>query len=158
MTYGIRIDIDTRSAERAWDEGVLLLAQSMAPIVREALRQGSQTAKLGDFKDRTGDLRQSIRGVRTVTQLGFAEGELQAGVSPDLEYASFVEYGTRRHIIEGNPTLSFKVGNRWIHTRRVRHPGTAARKFMAMGAERSRQVLVERIERAIERLTARMKG
>jgi hypothetical protein len=47
----------------------------------------------------------------------------RGGVESRLDYASHVEYGTRRHIIEGNRYLRFWVGRRMVIRRRVQHPG-----------------------------------
>lgn len=51
------------------------------------------------------------------------------------EYASFVDQGTRPHVIEGNPLLSFSWGGQQVIVHSVQHPGTAATNFFSDKAE-----------------------
>jgi hypothetical protein len=156
VTYGIRIDIDTREAAGAWDEAVNALANEAITATRQALRIGAQTARgQGNFQDRSGALRDSIRGIMLIAQLGFAEGELQAGVSPDAPYASFVEEGTAAHVIPGPVTFKGSDGQ-WRTLTDVQHPGARADLFMFAGALAAEAALRSAITAAVGRMNARM--
>lgn len=76
----------------------------------------------------TGRLRASIRGEyrRTWTL------RPQFTVGSDVEYAGFVNDGTRPHQIRPRnaSVLRFRVGNRWVYARVVNHPGTRPRPFL----------------------------
>lgn len=43
-------------------------------------------------------------------------------------HAIFMEKGTRKHTIRArkHPYLVFKIGDQWIRTKKVKHPGTSA--------------------------------
>lgn len=43
---------------------------------------------------------------------------------------TYLEYGTRPHIIYGRPVLRFKIGSEVIFSAYVRHPGTQPRLFI----------------------------
>lgn len=53
-------------------------------------------------------------------------------VGSDVEYAGFVNDGTRPHIIRPRnaQALRFRVGGRVVFARVVHHPGTRARPFL----------------------------
>lgn len=76
----------------------------------------------------TGRLRASIRGEarRTWTL------RPQFTVGSDVEYAGFVNDGTRPHQIRpvNASVLRFRVGSRWVYARVVNHPGTRPRPFL----------------------------
>jgi phage gpG-like protein len=76
----------------------------------------------------TGRLRASIRiesrrtlSLRSVFTIG-----------SDVEYAAFVNDGTRPHIIrpKNAQALRFKIGGRVVYAKVVHHPGTRARPFL----------------------------
>ncbi|MEM2003164.1 MAG: HK97 gp10 family phage protein [Nitrososphaerota archaeon] len=54
-------------------------------------------------------------------------------VGSKAEYASFVEFGTRPHVIYPRRAraLRFEVDGEVVFARRVHHPGTPAQKFVA---------------------------
>jgi HK97 gp10 family phage protein len=71
----------------------------------------------------TGELRESI-GV-----------QVQPGrvvVGPTAAHATYVEYGTKPHIIEpkNKKALAFKVNGKTVIVKRVQHPGTKAQPFV----------------------------
>jgi hypothetical protein len=156
VVYKVDVEIDFREAQSAWDDAVNQLANAATSATRGALRAGAQTARdQARFQDRTGALRESIRGVLTVAQLGFAEGELQAGVNPDAPYASFIEHGSPPHNIPGPCTFKGSDGQ-WRTMTDVQHPGTKADLFMFAGALAAEQHLRSALSRAMESLRARM--
>ena len=77
---------------------------------------------------RTGRLRASIR----VESRRTATLRSKFTIGSDVEYAAFVNDGTRPHIIRARnaPFLVFRVGGRWVRVRQVHHPGTRARPFL----------------------------
>lgn len=78
---------------------------------------------------RTGRLRSSIRA--EPPRIFSLRGSLTVG--SDLEYAGFVNDGTRPHQIKprrSGGVLRFVVGGRVVYARVVNHPGTRARPFL----------------------------
>jgi HK97 gp10 family phage protein len=80
---------------------------------------------------RSGHLSQSLRS-RPVTG-SFFDGGVEGGIQSPLPYASYVEDGTRPHLIEPR----FRKALRWpagasgfAFAQRVRHPGTDPNPFM----------------------------
>jgi HK97 gp10 family phage protein len=53
----------------------------------------------------------------------------EAQVYMGVNYGKFIEYGTKPHVIQGKPILSWKVGGQRFFARRVNHPGTKPRPF-----------------------------
>ena len=83
---------------------------------------------------RTGKLRRSIRKKVNLQAL-------TAEVGPTVEYAVYVEYGTRPHIIRPvrAQALRFEVAGRVVFAKLVRHPGTKPRPFVRETAEAVRR-------------------
>ncbi|MFD3535242.1 HK97 gp10 family phage protein [Streptomyces sp. NPDC058664] len=76
----------------------------------------------------TGRLRASIR-VERRSILGLRQ---RWTVGSDVEYAPWVNDGTRPHIIRPRrgKALKFKMGGRTVYAAVVHHPGTRARPFL----------------------------
>jgi len=93
----------------------------------EAGRQVVQRAKVL-APVRTGRLRSSIRA--EPPRIFSLRGSLTVG--SDVEYAGFVNDGTRPHRIvpKNGSVLRFTVGGRVVYARVVNHPGTRARPFL----------------------------
>lgn len=72
---------------------------------------------------RTGRLRQSI---------AIREQSNSITVGPDTEYAEFVEFGTRPHVIKpkNKKALAFMAGGQMVVVKQVNHPGTKAKPFV----------------------------
>ena len=72
---------------------------------------------------RTGRLRQSI-AVRQTSE--------SVTVGPNTEYAGFVEFGTKPHIIlpKKGKALAFMVGGQAVVVKKVNHPGTRAQPYV----------------------------
>lgn len=78
---------------------------------------------------RTGRLRASIR-VESRSILGLRS---KYTIGSDVEYAAFVNDGTRRHVITskpGGPPLTFMWHGRLVHVRKVTIPAQPARPFL----------------------------
>ena len=77
---------------------------------------------------RTGRLRGSIRAEEP--RIFSLRGSVKVG--SDLEYAAFVNDGTRPHIIRPRraQVLRFTVGGRTVFAKVVHHPGTRPRPFL----------------------------
>ena len=76
---------------------------------------------LGDFFDATQDWREDVT-VRDPTRT----------IGTPLEHGPYVEYGTRPHVITGDP-LSFIDDGQRVFTQRVMHPGTDAQPHVRPG-------------------------
>ena len=105
------------------------IPEEIAPIVRDAMRQGARWI-LEEARNLcpvdTGELRNSIK-IRE-------RGAYEFHVVADTEYAYFVEYGTRPHIIRPRKAKVLRWFDRWtgkpIFARYVRHPGTRRQPFL----------------------------
>lgn len=77
---------------------------------------------------RTGRLRASIDFRKT----SFFSLRPKITVFSDVEYAPFVNDGTRPHVIrpKNAKALRFRVGGRIVYARVVNHPGTKPRPFL----------------------------
>lgn len=77
---------------------------------------------------RTGRLRSSIRA--EPPRIFSLRGSVKVG--SDLEYAAWVNDGTRPHVIRPRTKryLKFQVGGRTVFARKVNHPGTKPRPFL----------------------------
>jgi HK97 gp10 family phage protein len=95
--------------------------------LEEAARQVVNRAKVLAPVD-TGRLRASIRveSRRTFTFRSVYT------VGSNVEYAGFVNDGTRPHVIRPRnaQALRFRVGGRVVYARVVNHPGTRAKPFL----------------------------
>lgn len=76
----------------------------------------------------TGRLRSSGK----IEYSGFFTFRPKATVRFDVEYAEFVNDGTRPHVIRPRTAkaLRFTVGGRVVYARVVRHPGTRGTRFL----------------------------
>lgn len=76
----------------------------------------------------TGRLRASIRA--EPPRIFSLRGSVTVG--SDLEYAGYVNDGTRPHVIRPRRAraLRFRVGGRVVYARLVNHPGTRAKPFL----------------------------
>lgn len=76
----------------------------------------------------TGRLRNSIKTTRKLTARG---PTYQVGTN--VEYAPYVENGTRPHVIRPRraQVLRFKVNGRTVYAKVVHHPGTRAQPFLS---------------------------
>lgn len=74
----------------------------------------------------TGRLRSSIRN--TVSR----SGDAVADIHTNVDYAPFVELGTRPHIIRARnaQALRFRWHGRTFYAKSVHHPGTPAKSFL----------------------------
>lgn len=105
--------------------------------VSDATRAAHENAKSTPlFNDRTGKLRASIEGFDT----GAFTGKVHAGTP----YATFMENGTRPHVIlpRNGPFLIFQINGATIFARKVNHPGTKKRPFMATAKARGTTVFI----------------
>lgn len=95
--------------------------------LREASRQVVNRAKVL-APVRTGRLRSSIRAEPP----RFFSLRASVKVGSDLEYAGFVNDGTRPHriVARNAQVLRFRVGGRLVFVKAVNHPGTRPRPFL----------------------------
>lgn len=100
------------------------------------------------FNDKTGKLRSSIAATdasRTVIR-----------VQAKTAYARFVESGTAAHdiVASAGKLLRFVVGGAVFYRRRVHHPGTKPRPFMANTAREMAPVFSREVVDALNRMLA----
>lgn len=138
--------IDTTAIRKALVELNGDLQTAAAKSLDEATEAAAQDARATtEFKDRTGELRQSIESGRG-TGAAFTSF-VRAGAA----YASFVEDGTPPHeIVSHGGMLSFVVNGQRIFRRKVNHPGTSPRPFMEHASFVGEVVLTNALEESSE--------
>lgn len=102
-------------------------SRDVARVAREVEARAKQLAPVD-----TGRLRASISAQPRVTFRGPT-----VRVTADVNYATFVENGTRPHVIRPRraQVLKFKVGGRTVYAKVVHHPGTKGVHFMAKAVQ-----------------------
>ena len=100
--------------------------------VNKAAEKGAETAKtVHRWKDKTGFLSAHI-GWQPLPHIN---AEPRAEFFAEAEYASFINWGTKPHPIEGSPLAwrePYPDGD-WVVTTHVNHPGTVPDPFMTDG-------------------------
>lgn len=76
------------------------------------------------WKDRTGDAREGLKAAA----ISISDSAWQIVLSHSVEYGKYLEEGTPPHKIHPDPKkhayLHFKVGDHFVKTKEVNHPGT----------------------------------
>lgn len=167
--------INETEFRRDLDRAVGEISDGTTRGVRMGLDEGADEARASRaFKDRTGDLRKSIRGIIETSTRGGAVGFLEARVP----YASFVEEGTEPHVIRpkapsGTPKSkrlpgqgvraktdigTHRVALRWydegggIHfAREVHHPGSKPHPFIGPALQKTERVIYREVELGVNR-------
>ena len=123
----------------------------LSAAVRQLLGQLASAAYLHaratkSFKDRTGNLRNSIqRGERSPWALFVKAG------GPGARYAKFVEEGTKAHEIRARRAtfLRFEKDGEVVFRRRVFHPGTKPTRFMQSARNVAEALAEKMIEKTV---------
>jgi HK97 gp10 family phage protein len=80
---------------------------------------------------------------------------ISVSIYPTVNYAKFVEYGTKPHVIlpKRAKALRFKTkGGKWVITRKVQHPGTKANAFVKRAYEKSIKPVTDLFQDLIDRI------
>jgi HK97 gp10 family phage protein len=117
------------------------LEGKVADCVQKAVRDVEAQAKARAAVD-TGAMKSSITGRMT--------GRFSGEVAPHVEYAIFVEYGTRAHVITAKNAGALYWPGAAHPVKSVNHPGTAAQPFMRPAAEAVRGPFTSCIRQAVE--------
>lgn len=152
--------------------------QGLETAVMDACKTGADTAQQGGFKDQSGQMRKRIHWRLLQSSLAEASGEF---VSP-VEYSSYVEKGTRPHVIRpkmrggdlkgplrpgqsrrsADDVGTHRVKLRWfdegggIHFARVvNHPGTQPLPFMKPARAAANAALRRRLQENIAKAAER---
>ena len=140
---------DCLSYLKRCEEGILEAGRHGARVAAlEAWKSARSTDK---WQNRTGTLRASIQYENTNTS--DALGEFRSKVTAGARYATFVEAGTRPHMIVGNPMLTFVWKGVRVHFRYVRHPGTKPTYFMQAAARDGESAAIDVMNADTERAT-----
>jgi Bacteriophage HK97-gp10, putative tail-component len=158
MSFSFRIDV------AAALQGIERLNAEILSVARQSLRQAASHAvtlarQTTTFKDRTGNLRASIRfedrGLWDYRAVAGGVGS-RATNRKGAQYALFVEEGTRPHAIEARraKALRFVMNGEIIFRRRVWHPGTKATNFMRDARDEAERTMVMFLEDGLGRAIA----
>lgn len=127
----IEVDMNEEQARRVFVRFADEDAKKRAKRVLNFAQQEVPTGK-------TGELRNSLR----VTQSREVTGRYTTGydVTANTSYALFVHEGTRPHVIQGKPLLSFfwATTGRIMVLPKVNHPGTKPNRFLTRALRRAR--------------------
>lgn len=132
------IEIDASDLEAKAAAFMNDLPKVVRRSVLDAAKAGERAA-VAAAPHRTYRLRNQIEGRMVSTSEASAEAELISAA----EYSSFVNDGTRPHVIRPRnaAVLAFDRGGSPVFARRVQHPGTAAQPFMKAGEDAADEVL-----------------
>lgn len=89
--------------------------------------------------------------LRTSIQSSYNASKLSASVSSALEYAAYLEGGTRAHGPVTAPYLVFNINGHWVRAKRVR--GIKARKFFKQGFDDAQHLIQGYFDAAIAAIT-----
>jgi hypothetical protein len=134
--------------ERALDEGLHIASDGLRKALADGLDAGAAEARATHpYQDRTHKLTDSIRGRVEVSAPGAAVGVIEA----TAKYSQFVERGTEPHEIESRRhgkrrALHWVSGGQDFFARRVNHPGTDPRPFIAPAAQAAERYIERQIE------------
>lgn len=145
--FAVRIDAsdclrNLKTVERRILDVPRVQLQEVAKVAYRAARSTTL------FKDRTGELRGTIDIVD--------KGAYWKRVIARARHGRFIEEGTKAHVIlpRRGRFLKFVVGGHTVFARKVNHPGTAKRPFMAnaaaAGGQAMRVLFDEGIAKAID--------
>lgn len=141
--------VGVEELERAWADSVGIIRQGVAGGVTRAATEGASEARdRHRFKNQSGDLERSIQAIVR----GWSGDTFHAVIRASVPYASYVEEGTRPHLIEARraQALRFIDANGDLRFARiVRHPGTQALPFMGLAYLKAERVLIREIESAV---------
>lgn len=134
---------------QAWLRVRAAVRHGMRVGVESGCKEGAALARDSHkFKNRTGELEASIFGQLT----GNGDNEQRGEIVAKAKYASFVEEGTRPHVIRGRNggMLVFQWQGRTIRVRSVNHPGTKSLPFMGQAYIKCEMVAMREIEIGIK--------
>lgn len=155
MMFGAELEGEAEFAE-AWGSATNIIRDGAAQGVIRGVREGVAEAKRNHtFKNQSGTLEESIQG----TALGWRGDKFEGVIRATAKYASFVEEGTRAHIIEPRraDALGFVGSDGNLRFARiVRHPGTKPMPFMAIAYLKAERVIIREAELGVERAQARL--
>jgi phage gpG-like protein len=99
------------------------------------------------LKGEEGSRRHYITGTLAKSIYNKVVQSMERIVGTGLEYAKYIEFGTRPHIIQPKtkPYLKFKVNGQWVTTKLVNHPGFKGESFLNWAAVNQRQKHRDRI-------------
>lgn len=137
----------------AWGSATNIIRDGAAQAVMRGVREGAAEARTKHtFRNRTKTLEESIEG----TALGWKGDRFDGLIRATAPYASYVEEGTKAHLIPGNPLLSFESKGRRVVVHWVEHKGTKPMPFMALAYLKAERVIIREIELGIERAQERL--
>lgn len=136
-----------------WRNRVVRIVQDgLRHAVDTAAREGAQEAITRHvYHDRTGNL---TRSIGSITGVSGARDDFAAEIVALESYASYVEGGTRAHVIEARRVSMLRFTNQsgeTVFRARVNHPGTQAAPFMSFAYFKAERVLVREVELAVSR-------
>ena len=129
----MKLEIDTKRARSGLTSLKAGIFNAEVLIIKAGIKAAEDSAKATTlWKDQTGETRKSIHGV-------FERGAYGPRGYVEAKGASYwLENGTRPHeiVARRKQALHFFVNGQEFFRKRVQHPGTAEKPFMAQARER----------------------
>ncbi len=148
--FDVRLDGED-DLRRAWSLALGQVSDGIRTGVQKGVDEGAAEARTRHrYTDRTGNLTSKTSGRIITSTRGGAEGEIVA----DAPYASFVEEGTRAHVIvprRGQWLAWERPQGNWHFARQVNHPGSKPYPFMGIAYLKCEAVIVREIEVGVAR-------
>jgi hypothetical protein len=143
------IAVDVSGVKAALDRYLYDLKDASGQAMDVALKAAEKYARFkvqAQTKRRTGELSDKITGVK----ISPFRGRLYSLA----KHSVFIEEGTKPHGIRARDAraLRFTMGGASIYARRVHHPGTEPRPFMAPAATVGEQVLQRELQNRADML------
>ena len=141
--YNVKLDINLKLINKELQEvekqTLIGFRESVENTVEEIYRD-----ILKNIPYKTGALKRSVNII-------YKKQGQEATIEATAKHASFVEYGTRAHIIrpKSKKALAFNSGNKMTFAKKVNHPGTKARPFMEPAFNRNAPEFIKRLENVL---------
>ena len=133
------------------------LGSEIQVAARDAIVEALDAASRDAFA--TNEYRNHTWKLRTATRATLKDDGFGGSLTNPTQYASFVEFGTKPHVIKARRAkfLRFywhRIGEN-VAFKQVNHPGTKPRPFMRHAGEVGGGVLLRHLESLVERATQR---
>ena len=143
MSFRVHSDEALKDLARVQVDVLASVRQVLGQLAALAALHARQTTT---FKDRTGNLRNSIQRGQRATWAHF----VKAG-GPGARYALFIEAGSKPHEIKARRAkfLRFEQNGQIVFRKRVFHPGTKPARFMQSARNAAEALATQTIESAL---------
>lgn len=145
--YSFKVDIDFNNLTVCLNKVKQNSLKGFQKAVKETAEGISKDAQNNIKKNsyKTGALSRSINTI-------YGKQGMEATIQATAAHGIFIEEGTKAHIIKpkNKKALAFSSGNKMVFAKKVKHPGTKAKPFMAPAFNKNAPEFLERLERVLD--------